>query len=399
MKTREYIPSSCLFPSFVLRGQHAELSSVQFHDIAPLLLTGSVEGSVWMWNVETRRVMHQFRPHGREGMLTVQFMEQGNKMKVITQGRDEKIKIWDMEKMIEEKEVEGKRREEKLHGDEKKAIIECSVMHRLRMETTPLVTTIQPLSVIHSGCCSFCPFSLLQLKSDLMPLTTNSPCFENNSNNVIRSEEIISKTADSSKSLLSIALSQRHQPTSVKATPIAPLASESLLAVPGENACDINIWDLKSGKIAIRCSIDQSNIKTGMCMSVKMIETSRGFPIISAGYESGHIASFQLQNASEPIMIQQFHQEPCLCIDVAEKDGIVSTASGSADQSMFLFEQNLQQFTFKNIKETKLVVAGIASLQFRPDMKIFVTGGWDHRCYFLFVVFLIQSAFMGRKNR
>jgi WD40 repeat protein len=84
-------------PATVLRGHNDAINALCFiklHDNPLHLLSGSSDGYINLWNIETRRLVKTFLGHNHS-ILSIQYHKNNNK--VITFGRDGILKIWDIE--------------------------------------------------------------------------------------------------------------------------------------------------------------------------------------------------------------------------------------------------------------------------------------------------------------
>eukprot|EP01112_Ceratiomyxa_fruticulosa_P008745 TRINITY_DN2264_c0_g1_i1.p1 TRINITY_DN2264_c0_g1~~TRINITY_DN2264_c0_g1_i1.p1 ORF type:complete len:354 (-),score=55.95 TRINITY_DN2264_c0_g1_i1:244-1305(-) len=86
-------------PSFVFRGSESEIHALRFHSSTPLLFSGSLSGELIGWNLQTKRLGFRTQAHktgvseGSGGIISIESLSDG---KVITQGRDGFVKLWDI---------------------------------------------------------------------------------------------------------------------------------------------------------------------------------------------------------------------------------------------------------------------------------------------------------------
>lgn len=78
-------------PLFTLRGHKASINAVVFLEGDIKLVSGDSEGSLIVWNVESRRIETSNRKAHERGVLSLQVMSDG---KILSQGREGHIKVW-----------------------------------------------------------------------------------------------------------------------------------------------------------------------------------------------------------------------------------------------------------------------------------------------------------------
>ncbi|XP_002739759.1 guanine nucleotide-binding protein subunit beta-like protein 1 [Saccoglossus kowalevskii] len=85
-------------PLFVLRGSDGPINTLQFcsgSSTEPFILSGCGNGLVQLWNLQTRRLQSTVEVHDGNGILWANMIDNG---KFISQGRDCRIKCWDLSK-------------------------------------------------------------------------------------------------------------------------------------------------------------------------------------------------------------------------------------------------------------------------------------------------------------
>ncbi|XP_033102242.1 guanine nucleotide-binding protein subunit beta-like protein 1 [Anneissia japonica] len=88
-------------PLFVLRGSSGFAHSISFMKCnagaaeadQSILATGCSTGEIYFWNLKTRRVTNTLQGHGKDAVIWV---EEYHQNKLISQGRDQSVCIWDV---------------------------------------------------------------------------------------------------------------------------------------------------------------------------------------------------------------------------------------------------------------------------------------------------------------
>ena len=87
-------------PTTVLRGHRSEVTSVRFAPWAdargqPTLLSGSGDGELRAWSLRTHRSVVTIAAHSGKALIGIHALGGG---RIITQGRDGFVRIWDLER-------------------------------------------------------------------------------------------------------------------------------------------------------------------------------------------------------------------------------------------------------------------------------------------------------------
>ena len=85
-------------PIFTLRGHKASINAIVFLKGDSLLLSGDSEGSLIVWNAESRRVETSSRDAHEKGVLSLGVMADG---RILSQGRGGDVKMWRYTKTLE----------------------------------------------------------------------------------------------------------------------------------------------------------------------------------------------------------------------------------------------------------------------------------------------------------
>ncbi|KAL1918090.1 uncharacterized protein VTP21DRAFT_3356 [Calcarisporiella thermophila] len=81
-----------LVPSYVFRGHTSQVNTILFTNDNRNLISGDADGYIIVWNLKTRRPLHRFRGH--EDSIIAVWPLDGI---IISQGRDNKLKVWELE--------------------------------------------------------------------------------------------------------------------------------------------------------------------------------------------------------------------------------------------------------------------------------------------------------------
>jgi len=103
-------------------------------------------------------------------------------------------------------------------------------------------------------------------------------------------------------------------------------------------------------------------------------------PLVAAGYESGHVALWHLNPASnkwETTYLHKPHSQPVLSLDVAPSIGCFFSSSADAIVARHPLLGLDHGEAQAKVMQTKH--AGQQSLSVRGDGKVFATAGWDGR--------------------
>ena len=143
-------------------------------------------------------------------------------------------------------------------------------------------------------------------------------------------------------------------------------------AVPGPTQDAVTVWDLNSVN-KISDLIVEDYMKVGSVMHLKWIERKRKATLLAA-YESGDILLWNWGNSSIYSSVSVRDNPICLEYDQTLSTGILGTVS----EKVYVFSIDIK-FHIHIQREINITNGGIGACVSRPDSKLFVTGGWDHR--------------------
>eukprot|EP00752_Nemacystus_decipiens_P003045 g2822.t1 len=154
---------------------------------------------------------------------------------------------------------------------------------------------------------------------------------------------------------------------------------ENTLLAPCREQHSISLWDLRKAKPAFIFAPKDADRK-GMVMCVRLLgeSSSCASPFAVTGHDSGHLCVYDLRATSaEPLLESRLHTAPLLCVDVGSscEQGV----SGSADESVKVFRISARKASCEAVKTFSLEHPGTSCVEIRRDQKLFVSGGWDHR--------------------
>ena len=326
-------------PVATLRHHTAALSSVGFARGNRLLLSGDCDGMAAVWQLSRRRVVAEWTPHPGAAVLKVQEFGGGSgggdggggvrstgnngvgsseatsggdaaaalpptlpvpvPPRILTQGRDGAVRIWDTSRL----NLEPRR---------------VPPAARTARDASKLTATVE----INAGSYSFCKCATLRWPTAPEP------------------EERQAAAAAAA------AAAGGGDGPSVEAPFIGrcgPLRTDEWVVVPSSEPSVAQLWDLRGGtqRHALTLSPDAAGGSggasrpptTGMLMSLALIDpaecgdaaSARGAaaplrfgrqPVVLAGYESGHVAVFDLAAGGKLRAMERLHDEPILALDV-----------------------------------------------------------------------------------
>ncbi|GAB4845279.1 daughter-specific expression- protein [Ancistrocladus abbreviatus] len=328
-------------PITVLRGHRASVMDVCFHWKKPLLFTGSADGELRIWDAVQYRTLSSAWVHAAShGVISVACGPSIGDNRIISQGKDGTVKCWDIE-----------------NGGLSRS----------------------PLLAIGTNSYHFCKLSIVKnsyawMKQAEASMQEHHP----------ESGEPVG-TEVSNYASLKVQKSGLESLGRVKDGSLAE--GPKLIAVAGEDASEVEIWDLNTAE---RCARFPQNFlsglpggstkRRGMCMAVQAFipsESQGSVNILAGSYEDGSMVWWDMRFIGSPLTSLKYHIEPVLSITVDRScNGGVSAA---ADDKIVLFHLDHASGNCMVKKEIGLERAGIAGTSIRSDEKIVATAGWDHR--------------------
>ncbi|KAI4316892.1 hypothetical protein L6164_024825 [Bauhinia variegata] len=326
-------------PVAVLRGHRASVMDVCFHPLKTVLFSGSADGELRIWDtIQFRTVSSAWVHSATHGILAVASSASLGTNKLVSQGRDGTVKVWDI--------ADG------------------------GLSRIPSLT-------IKTNSYHFCKLSLVK-----------GPSRWSKEGEVSKDSHRMELGENSSRETLEVNGGEAHSNQSCSEIFAENTYSEGLhyVAISGEQSSEVEIWDLKSAERSARLPLNipsgVPNVSTkdkGMCMALQLFlpSKSQGFLNVLAGYEDGSMLLWDIRNPGVPVTSVKFHSEPVLSIyiDGFGKGGI----SGAADDKIVMYSMDDTTGTCVVKKEISLERPGISGTSIRPDGKIAATAGWDHR--------------------
>lgn len=323
-------------PIAVLRGHRASVMDVCFHWCKPLLFSGSTDGELRIWHTAQHRTLSSaWVQSAAHGIMCVASDASIGDEKILSQGRDGTIKLWDFG-----------------NGG---------------LSRTPSVT-------ISTNSYHFCKMSLVK-----KPVTEVKPV------EPYVQEQHVDCSRDVDANLWhnsTMDMPEYH----LKQSDDVQIDGPKYVVVAGEQSSQVEIWDLNTAERCTRLPqsfsnelVNDSGKMRGMCMAVQAFLPSKcqGSLHILAGYEDGTMAWWDMRNAAKPLTSVKYYSEPVtsLAVDQSCHGGI----SGAADDKILLFNLDYDMGTCVVRKEISVERPGIAGTSIRPDGKIAATAGWDRR--------------------
>ncbi|XP_010536372.1 PREDICTED: protein DECREASED SIZE EXCLUSION LIMIT 1 isoform X2 [Tarenaya hassleriana] len=328
-------------PVAVLRGHRHSVMDVSFHPSRSLLFSGSADGELRIWDTFQNRTVSSAWAHSRaHGVLAVASSPCLGENKVISQGRDGTVKLWDIE--------EGG-------------------------------LSRSPLLKFNTNTYHFCKFSLVKKPRICQEEDQDySESYKEQDDG----ETVNAQSTDGSEG----ETTGRPVESSSSLQDESSNEGVTYVAVAGEQPTQVEVWDLHTGDKLMQLPeasstgfLGNSPKGRGMCMAVQLFfpSESQGFLNILAGYEDGSMLLWDIRNAKVPLTTVKFHSEPVLSLCTSPScDGGIS---GGADDKVVMYNLNHSTGSCTLRKEIILERPGISGTSIRPDGKIAATAGWDHR--------------------
>jgi WD40 repeat protein len=347
-------------PLYVLRGHTAAINCLAVEKLSngvTVVFSGSADGVVGVWNLQTRRnVVPSFFAHRGTGVLSVHVVFGG--CGLLTQGKDGFCTVWKLQAL---------------------------------KNGTVLVDTLAPLLVILTQSFSFLKVAVLEA-GRVHSLADRTPC-----------EDIASAGLDDAT----------HAPLEHPCKEGGEEGSMlSCLVSAEETGKRLCVWDLVSSTLAICVDpAEDTDTKLGMLMGVEVLPRGAHSALVVVATESGHLLVYDLTLAVPQLPNEEglegkdtkrvlpvptlrcgptlLHEEPSICLratltsDVKLNRTVLSGISGSAGSFLVRFQVVLtgEEDATDGIHSQKLTLQtpGTAHIAIRHDRKLFATGGWDKK--------------------
>ncbi|KAL6710368.1 Astra associated protein 1 Asa1 [Coniothyrium glycines] len=261
-------------PSFILRGHASQIHSVRFLRHNTRLLTGDADGYIVFWKVETKRPLAVWHAHDGAILGTAAWGHD----KIITHGRDNSLRIWQL-RPSDEASLSSV-----LPAEEPKS-----------PRPKPWLLHTLPVNTLN-----FCAFSMYHTQA---PTQGRNPDHET-------TEDDSSTTHDGS----------------------------ILIAVPARDDKKAEVYQFPEERIKFVVPRAQS-ADTGMIMALKLTHhRPSNCTLLLVGYEGGFTAAFVLSHnkgsaatgVAELVYLSQPHSQPILSLDVSPDGTTYFTSSADA---------------------------------------------------------------------
>ncbi|KAL2926801.1 Protein DECREASED SIZE EXCLUSION LIMIT 1 [Bienertia sinuspersici] len=256
-------------PIAVLRGHRASVMDACFHWCKPLLFSGSTDGELRIWDTVQHRTLSSAWVHSAaHGVMCVASDPSIGDGRVLSQGRDGTIKLWDIG-----------------NGG---------------LSRRPSVT-------FGTNSYHFCKLSLV--KKPINQVKHVKPSIQ---------EQCMGGNGDEAGNLLHDSNVKTPEYQSEHSNDVQ-IEEPQYVAVAGEEPSQVEIWDLNTAERCARLpavssngSVNDSARSRGMCMAVQafMPPNCQGSLHILAGYEDGTMAWWDMRNTMKPLTSVKYHSEP-----------------------------------------------------------------------------------------
>ena len=370
-------------PTYILRKHQEDVTVVKFLDFnddnSNILASGDVTGNVKLWNLETRRPIHEFKPAIKQCSIpNIEYNHINNTLVTSTRSPSHGwIHGWDMNKLLS-------------NNHKNKAIFKfdthCSSFCRFRIiKSLNDETSFQNKNKPN-------PFqSQLQSKSNENVNEHDEQKQESKSND---DEDENKEEENQNESLLSKML-KKHEKTVKQQKQLNDDnddnetiissnidMSHMLIASCGFDRGLLQIWDCHNCKVMNELNFDEipnNDQKRGMLMGIDTFHTNiRNDILVVVTSESGFVDVYNVR-AGKIMFSKKFGEtEPltCMALNKKKNQGIAA----GADNKMYAFSIKYNQQKIKLKKEFELKNEGVNILKIRYyDESIFGLGGWDHR--------------------
>lgn len=321
-------------PLTVLRSHTVSVDAVTFlcaeggsdggDDDHLVLATGSADGVVKLWDVDRRRVAHEYVAHAALGILALLPLHAQGQL--VSHGRDGMLKLWDLS---------GGR---------------CALATSLRR-------------CVPTGSFTFCRSAM---HTGSAPLPSGSSGDESG----------VEGVADAG----SAALPSASPPLAAATLGVGGGAARGRwIVAPSAESGVLHLWDTRAAGVSRTLDLGLGGHEvTGMCMALRSFETAGGGDaLVACAFESGRVVVADLGTGRVAIDLK-VDDEALLSVDVGAS-GARAVCAGATQRLTFI-ELDHSTFTARVQASLPLPNRGVGRVVLRPcDEKIVATAGWDGR--------------------
>ncbi|KAI8805868.1 WD40-repeat-containing domain protein [Cladochytrium replicatum] len=359
-------------PEFTFRGHQGDVGALHWNARADVFFSGDVRGTVFAWDVATRRPLRYWKAHAagilgietctglivpvrkeadpdyndaERALLEFEQSADGEEL-LITQGRDDSIKFWRMSDIVQ---GSGSSLVSPRPGSSSVVIDPQTGRVNSPWSSTAAGDDLTNIGMMHVNTLNFCRISLIQ--------NSRSP-------------------------------------------------ADWIISTPGITESELlDVYNLSKQRY-VRRSIGFStkSKETGMAMAQRLFYQSNNPSLqLAVGYETGGVIIWNVEKGEISVRAK-LHSEPVMCLHVDPKGEYLVTGSADSVIAKMSTRPIDADVTSKpnEPRWSKIVsidTPGIADICIRFDGKIIATAGWDNRVRIWSAKSLTPLAILGAHHR